>query len=203
MPHLDVAEAAWFLGLPPVNRQNQGRGRTRDGSRASFFYSGGGRSGPRRDNQAGQTCQICKRTLHTAEYCYDRRITEKLRLWDHARCSCYSGECYPTQNATSQQSHAPTSASGENMWIMDSGAANHITYDSGKFYKKQPYDSGGFIITGDGSTQTITHIGNIRLKTQRGSIDIHGVFLVHLLIRGRGSPRLTDPILILEGLATY
>lgn len=62
-------------------------------------------------------------------------------------------------------------------WILDSGAANHVTYDEGQFLSLAPYDSNAFVVTGDGHKHQITHVGSIQLKTPMGFFVLHRVFL--------------------------
>lgn len=66
----------------------------------------------------------------------------------------------------------------DNVWVVDSGAANHVTHDSDKFDTISPHRVGWYVITGDGEAHPITHVGDVRLPLSKGFLIIRHVFLV-------------------------
>lgn len=80
--------------------------------------------------------------------------------------------------AANQGGGSSTLSNPDNIWIMDSGAMNHISYDSGQFHDLAPCQPGTFVITGDGEQHPITHVGDIRLPISMGFLSLRRVFLV-------------------------
>ena len=64
--------------------------------------------------------------------------------------------------AHSMSAHASTSASASNnVWFVDSGASNHMTSHEDWFRELRKPDQPGYVETGDDTTHTIRHIGNV------------------------------------------
>ncbi|KAF3783428.1 hypothetical protein EJ110_NYTH27691 [Nymphaea thermarum] len=63
-------------------------------------------------------------------------------------------------------------------WYVDSGAAAHVTGDTGNLSSVFPYLCQGSVVTGDGSHHTISHIGNARISMGNSSIPLKNVLVV-------------------------
>jgi len=74
-----------------------------------------------------------------------------------------SGSCSLAQNGKIQISHV-FSASNKNhssIWVIDSGATDHMTSYAGAFTSYQPYPSSKKITMADGSLTTVAGQGTI------------------------------------------
>lgn len=83
-------------------------------------------------------------------------------------------ETKQVNSSGTQDRPEPSHSNSDNVWIVDSGAANHITHESGKFSELTPYMSDVVIVTGE--RHPITHIGTVRLPTSM--LTIRRVFYV-------------------------
>jgi hypothetical protein len=57
----------------------------------------------------------------------------------------------------------------DNVWYVDSGASNHMTYRKW-FRDVKNLEKPGYVETGDDTTHPIAHIGNVPLAMQDGKI---------------------------------
>jgi hypothetical protein len=65
---------------------------------------------------------------------------------------------------------ANVSTNVDNVWYVDSGASNHMTYHGEWFRDVKDLDKPGYVETGDDTTHPIAHIGNVPLTMQNGKI---------------------------------
>ncbi|KAF3771752.1 Galactoside 2-alpha-L-fucosyltransferase [Nymphaea thermarum] len=63
-------------------------------------------------------------------------------------------------------------------WYVDSGAAAHVTGDTGNISSVFPYLGQGSVVMGDGSHHTISHVGNARISMGNSSISLKNVLVV-------------------------
>jgi len=138
---------------------------------------------PFNQHTAGEACQVCGRTNHTAFQCYHRF---DLHFWPRNIPQVLPPQQQNARNPASSNQHAAFShafsnmsiaSSNDNSWIIDSGAANHVTGDAGSFFSLIPYNGQG-IFSGDGKTLPITHIGKAQVRTPSGSLILSNAFLV-------------------------
>ncbi|GKV27558.1 hypothetical protein SLEP1_g36720 [Rubroshorea leprosula] len=59
-------------------------------------------------------------------------------------------------------------------YYIDTGASDHMTSDSGKFYFKRPYYGNQKVLTGDGTPLNISHVGS----TSVGALNLNNVLVV-------------------------
>jgi hypothetical protein len=65
---------------------------------------------------------------------------------------------------------ANVSTSVDNVWYVDSGASNHMTYHGEWFRDVKNLEKPGYVVTGDDTVHPIAHIGNVPLAMQDGKI---------------------------------
>jgi hypothetical protein len=65
---------------------------------------------------------------------------------------------------------ANVSTNADNVWYVDSGASNHMTYHGEWFRDVKNLEKPGYVETGDDTAHPITHIGNEPLAMQDGKI---------------------------------
>jgi hypothetical protein len=61
-------------------------------------------------------------------------------------------------------------ANVDNVWYVDSGASNHMTYHGEWFRDVKNLEKPGYVETGDDTAHPIAHIGNVPLAMQDGKI---------------------------------
>ncbi len=62
------------------------------------------------------------------------------------------------------------STNANNVWYVDLGASNHMTYHGEWFKDVKNLENPGYVQTGDDTTHPIVHIGNVPLAMQDGKI---------------------------------
>jgi len=65
---------------------------------------------------------------------------------------------------------ANASTNVDNLWYVDSGASNHMTYHGEWFRDVRNLENPGYVETGDDTSHPIAHIGNVPLAMQDGKI---------------------------------
>lgn len=161
-------------------------------SRGNGRFRGGGRGRSGRGRYSGSPCQICSKDNHSARYCYDRYKPDSAnstssKLFPHqtAGVACMTTD---TKAEHSQEIQALEAQVGrtvindgkakDELWVLDSGAGNHICANQGKFIDPAPYQGSAYVTTGDGKRHPITHTGSVQIHTSKGKIVLKHVFLV-------------------------
>jgi hypothetical protein len=62
------------------------------------------------------------------------------------------------------------STNADNVWYVDLGASNHMTYHGERFRDVKNLEKLGYVETGDDTAHPIAHIGNVPLAMQDGKI---------------------------------
>jgi hypothetical protein len=65
---------------------------------------------------------------------------------------------------------ANVSTNVDNVWYVDSGASNHMTYHGEWFKDVKNLEKPGYVETGDDTAHPIAHIGNVPLAMRDGKI---------------------------------
>ncbi|TXG63956.1 hypothetical protein EZV62_010950 [Acer yangbiense] len=112
--------------------------------------------------ESTMTCQICGKFNHTALECWNR--------FDHS----YQPE-----------DHLPKALAAMNLknkddpnLYADSGATTHILNDPGKLSKVMRYKGNDTILVGNGESLNISHIGEGKIETKDGTLDLKNVLIV-------------------------
>jgi hypothetical protein len=105
-------------------------------------------------------CQICGKNGHQALDCFHRM--------DFA----YQGRHPPSQLAAMV---AKTSSNGDQTWLADSAANNHITDDMNNLQISAPYQGGDEVAVGNGSGLSISHIGSFVISQSSSQINLKSV----------------------------
>ena len=122
------------------------------------------------------TCQICKKTGHSAEHCwhmYDQSASQ----FPSANFSQLSF----SENASSTASllGAPSSVDDPLLYL-DSGATHHITNNSSVYSDKQPYDGTDLVKMGNGKGLLISHMGSANFRSSTTNKPLFLTDLLHV-----------------------
>lgn len=107
------------------------------------------------------SCQICRRTGHTAIDCYNRMN------------GAYEGRV-PTRQLTAMAASIPFK-NNQSTWISDSGASNHITADLGNLAIHEQYNGNDNVAVGNGAGLKISHIGSTEISHDSSTLKLNNV----------------------------
>ena len=72
------------------------------------------------------------------------------------------------QHMMNSMSAANVSTCAENVWYVDSGASNHMTYHHNWFSEMKEPSKPGYVETGDNTIHPIEHVGDVPLTLEDG-----------------------------------
>ncbi|PKU79283.1 Retrovirus-related Pol polyprotein from transposon TNT 1-94 [Dendrobium catenatum] len=130
--------------------RGRGRGRTNSDKGRN---TGRGRSRSDKNSSSGIICQICSKTGHSAIKCWYRNDPS------------YNEDSIKTALFT------PSEATTTTDWFLDSGASNHLTFESSNLQAGRPYTGNQQITVGNGYQLPIQHTGKGILPTPKGLED--------------------------------
>ncbi|KAF3772362.1 Retrovirus-related Pol polyprotein from transposon TNT 1-94 [Nymphaea thermarum] len=134
------------------------------------------------------TCFYCNKKGHVKSECWHNPQNKgnQVRRENKAPAGSTSSSSNPTSNVPADvQQLLMTTLSKLNLkqneqgeWYVDSGAAAHVTGETGNLSSVFPYLDKGSVVTGDGSHHTITHVGNAQISMGSSFIPLKNVLVV-------------------------
>ncbi|KAF3781753.1 Retrovirus-related Pol polyprotein from transposon TNT 1-94 [Nymphaea thermarum] len=134
------------------------------------------------------TCFYCNKKGHVKSECWHNPQNKgnQVRRENRAAAGSTSSSSNPTSNVLADvQQLLMTTLSKLNLkqneqgeWYVDSGAAAHVTGETGNLSSVFPYLDKGSVVTGDGSHHTITHVGNAQISMGSSFIPLKNVLVV-------------------------
>lgn len=118
---------------------------------SSSSQSNNNRGGFNQNNNSRPRCQICDGFGHTALDCYHRM--------DYA----YQGR-HPPSHLAAMAASSNQVFEDPNIWLSDSGATNHITFEMANLDLSNEYDGEDTMAIGNGQDLSITHAGHSFLQ---------------------------------------
>ena len=105
------------------------------------------------------TCYICNKKGHVKANCwFNPQNKGNHQKGEHKKGTESNGEL--KELVMSALAALNLKQNEQGTWYVDSGAATHVTGDTGKLLNPIPYSGGNYIVTGDGSHHSIFHVGN-------------------------------------------
>ncbi|KAF3777916.1 Retrovirus-related Pol polyprotein from transposon TNT 1-94 [Nymphaea thermarum] len=134
------------------------------------------------------TCFYCNKKGHVKSECWHnpQNKSNQVRRENKAAAGSTSSSSNPTSNVPADvQQLLMTTLSKLNLkqneqgqWYVNSGAAAHVTGETGNLSSVFPYLDKGSAVTGDGSHHTITHVGNAQISMGSSFIPLKNVLVV-------------------------
>ena len=135
------------------NHRGELRGRGKQRGRAQGRWS---------NNRSQNNCYICGKFGHYAHQCYYRN-NNKLQSSNFASTSNEDGNVFVMNHMIRSDK------SNSNDWYVDSRCSNHMSYNKDWFSNLIVPNTSGHVQTGDDTSHSIKHIGDVKFQTTNGT----------------------------------
>jgi hypothetical protein len=112
------------------------------------------------NSTSAEPCKHCGRTGHLSENCFSHH-PEKLAEYRARRAARGRGRGTGSTSRGSVSVAASSTVTAPSAWVLDSGAAFHVTSDQSQLVACKPVSDGVSIQTADGTSCPITYQGSV------------------------------------------